>query len=81
MSAITVWSQPNCQPCKAVKRKLDKAGVAYEDANLLDHPERLAEFKEAGFTQSPVVESPYVETFSGFNPGLVDAIIAGALEG
>lgn len=75
---ITVWSKPNCVQCKAVYRSFDKAGVEYEVKNLPDFPDKLEQFKEKGFAAAPVVESPYCDTFAGFNPLLVKAIVAAA---
>lgn len=76
MSAITIWSKPRCVQCGAVYRALDKAGVEYQVKNLPDFPEKLEEFKELGMMQAPVVESHYVDTFSGFNPYLIAEIVA-----
>jgi glutaredoxin-like protein NrdH len=77
LSAITIlWSKPHCVQCTAVKRSFDRGGVEYEVRNLPDFPEKLDEFKELGFMQAPIVESPYVETFSGNNINLVKEIVA-----
>lgn len=79
MSPFTiVWSKPNCVQCGAVYRAFDKAGVDYEVRNLPDFPAKLEEFKAAGLMQAPVVESPYVETFAGYNVNLVKEIVAAA---
>lgn len=79
MSPFTIlWSKPNCVQCTAVKRSFDKGGVDYEVRNLPDFPAKLEEFKELGFMQAPIVESPYVETFSGNNIYLVKEIVAAA---
>lgn len=74
MSSITVWSKPACVQCNAVKRWLDKNGLAYEEKQLLDHPDVMDEFRDAGFLQAPIVESEHVKTFSGFNTDLLEAI-------
>jgi glutaredoxin-like protein NrdH len=75
--SITVWSKPNCVQCKAVYRALDREpGLVYEVKNLPDFPEKLAEFIEAGYTAAPVVEATGVDTFAGFNPDSVKAVIA-----
>lgn len=74
MSAITVWSKPNCVQCKAVYRTLDKAGAPYTVKNLPDFPEKLEEFIAAGHTSAPVVEADGHETFAGFNPDALKAI-------
>ena len=50
--------------------------VEYEVRNLPDFPDEVEAFKAAGLMQAPIVESPYVETFSGNNINLVKEIIA-----
>lgn len=75
MSNITVWSKPNCVQCRAVYRALDKAGTDYAVKNLPDHPEKLQQFLDAGFSSAPVVESDISYTFAGFNPDGVKALI------
>jgi glutaredoxin-like protein NrdH len=76
LSAILIWSKKPCVQCTAVFRSFDKAGVEYEVRNLPDFPEQVEAFKERGLMQAPIVESPYVETFSGNNINLVKEIIA-----
>jgi len=76
MSSVTVWSKPGCVQCNAVYRKLDKAEVEYEVKNLPDFPGKVEEFKVAGHMQAPVVESGVTETFAGFNPYLLNEIVA-----
>ena len=31
---VTVYTQPNCQPCRLVKKKLEDAGVAFDEVDL-----------------------------------------------
>lgn len=76
MSAITVWSKPRCVQCSAVYRSFDKAGLEYEVKNLPDFPDVLAKFIEQGHTSAPVVEAEGFDTFAGFNPDAVKAIVA-----
>ncbi|MDR6794382.1 glutaredoxin-like protein NrdH [Pseudarthrobacter oxydans] len=76
MSAIVIYSKKPCVQCTAVFRSFDKAGVEYEVRNLPDFPDEVEAFKAAGLMQAPIVESPYVETFSGNNINLVKEIIA-----
>lgn len=76
MSEITVWSKPNCVQCRAVYRAFDQAGLEYEVKNLPDFPDKLEEFKEAGFASAPVVEAVGFDTFAGYNVNVVKAIIA-----
>lgn len=74
--SITVWSKPNCVQCKAVYRAFDREpGLAYTIKNLPDFPEKLQAFIDAGFTAAPVVEADGHDTFAGYNPDAVKAII------
>ena len=76
MSEIVVWSKPNCVQCKAVYRALDRVpNLRYEVKNLPDFPEKLQEFIDAGHTSAPVVEAAGFETFAGFNPDAIRAIV------
>jgi len=36
---VTVYSKPNCPPCKKVKDILDKAGIAYDDVDVTTNDE------------------------------------------
>lgn len=42
MPAITVYTQPNCQPCKAVKRWLDRRGITYKAVDVSQSPDAMA---------------------------------------
>lgn len=63
---VTVWSTPNCQPCRVTKLQFDKFGVIYEEKNLEDYPDKLEEFKAKGLMQSPIVETE-TRIWSGFH--------------
>ena len=55
---ITVWSKPQCVQCDATKRKLDKAGIAYTEHDLTEHPDKAAEFRDQGYATAPIVITP-----------------------
>jgi glutaredoxin-like protein NrdH len=74
---ITVYSKPRCVQCTAVKRAFEKAGAAFEEKNILEHPDKLEEFLAAGLTSAPIVEADGHKTFAGFNPDAVKAIVDG----
>jgi glutaredoxin-like protein NrdH len=76
MSDVTVWSKKPCPQCDAVKRQLTKAGVEFEEKNLLEHPETVEDFKARGLTSAPVVFTAYGLEFAGFQPDAVKDIIA-----
>lgn len=77
MQYITVFHQPNCQPCRLTMRLLDKLGVAYVSRPLNDgSPEAervLNNARALGMTSAPIVEvrdesGTLVRTLSGYRP-------------
>jgi len=65
MIDVTVYSTPNCPQCLTTKRMMDKKGIKYSEVNLTEHPEKLAEFMEQGYTQAPIVTTD-IKIWSGF---------------
>lgn len=56
--AVTLYTKPNCQPCRMTKRKL--AGTEYTEVDVTEDPAALAYVKDTlGYTGAPVV---YVST-------------------
>lgn len=72
MSVVTVYTKPDCQPCKGTKRKLDKEGIEYTELSLEEDAEAVAKAKELGYTQAPVVVVDLGEgntwSWCGFQP-------------
>ena len=77
MKHITVFHQPNCQPCRLAMKMLDKLGLAYDERSLTDgSPESalaLSNAKALGMTSAPLVEvrddsGTLVRTLSGYRP-------------
>jgi glutaredoxin-like protein NrdH len=56
---ITVFTQPACQPCKAVKRWLDSRGITYRAVDVTESPEDLAAIKALGYNSVPVTVVNY----------------------
>lgn len=52
---ITVYTKPNCQPCRATKRWLDKRGIEYSTIDVTTSPADLAAVKALGYEGVPVV--------------------------
>ena len=52
---ITIYSRPDCQPCKAVKRWWDRKGVTYQEVDVEASPADRAAIKELGYDGVPVV--------------------------
>lgn len=62
---VTVHSTPNCVQCNMTKREMTKLGIEFEEVDLSQHPELLAEFKEKGYLASPIVVAGE-QVWSGF---------------
>jgi glutaredoxin-like protein NrdH len=56
---ITVYTQPSCQPCKAVKRWLDRRAIPYQTVDVSESPQDLAAIKALGYTSVPVTVVNY----------------------
>lgn len=67
---ITVYSKPNCMPCKFVKQLLDSEEIEYEVKDVGEDEQALEEFKGKGYMSTPITEYGDGEDdfISGFNP-------------
>lgn len=65
---VTLYTKSDCPGCFATKRTLDKAGVEYDEINLEEHPELLAQFKRQGKMQAPIVQTKDGDVWTGYNP-------------
>ena len=70
---IKLYTQPNCQPCKATKRWWDKRGIKYQEIDVTESPADAAAIRALGFKESPVVivstGDPEMDLmWSGFDP-------------
>lgn len=70
---VTLYSKPNCQPCRATKRWLDKNGVFYTEKDVTQDPMDAAAVRELGYTGVPVLlvstGDPETEIhWQGFHP-------------
>lgn len=72
---VTVYTKNSCHPCKITKEILDKQGVTYRERRVDEDPEALAELKEIGYLQVPVVVAGE-DHWSGLNPDKIKAIAA-----
>lgn len=76
---ITVYSQPDCFPCKGTMRDFDKLGIEYESIDVSEDHEALAFIKGLGYLQAPVVvvtgeNGAMVNHWSGFRPDQIAAL-------
>lgn len=65
---LTIYTQPNCQQCRATKRYADKMGVPYVERALADCQDILAKAVQAGYTSAPVVVDDQGNIWGGYNP-------------
>lgn len=54
MKTITIYSRPDCQPCKRIKAWWDRKGVVYQEVNVEESPADLAAIKALGYERVPV---------------------------
>lgn len=62
---VTVYSTPNCVQCRQTKVVLQREGIIFTEVDLTEHPDKLEEFKQQGFTAAPIVTTD-IKTWSGF---------------
>ncbi len=70
---VTIYSKPNCQPCRATYRSLDKHGVSYEVIDISEDHDARDWLIAEGHQQTPVVVSP-IGTWSGYYPDKIKAL-------
>ncbi|WP_084847248.1 glutaredoxin-like protein NrdH [Prescottella equi] len=74
---VTVYTSPNCMPCRGTKRALDKAKVPYTVVDISESPDAVEYLKQLGHTQTPVVtvELPDgLDHWSGLRPDRIKAL-------
>lgn len=73
---VTLYSRPNCNPCRATKRKLKALGVDFEELDTSIDPEARAFAMSLGHLESPVVYVNAGHHWSGYRPDRLDALVA-----
>lgn len=58
------------------KKYLDQLGLGFKEINIEEQPEYLAQLKEQGFKQTPVVQVAGREAFAGFQPAVLKQLTA-----
>ncbi|MCD7101817.1 glutaredoxin-like protein NrdH [Pseudoclavibacter sp. 13-3] len=76
--SVTVYSKPACVQCNATYRALDKRGIDYTVVDITEDAAALAQVKELGYMQAPVVVTD-AGHWSGFRPDKIDALAASAV--
>lgn len=80
-----VFSQPDCQPCRASIRWLTSHGVDHQVIDVSVDDEAMALVRSWGFTSTPVVsawvDGECVAAQAGFRPLFFQRIVDGELTG
>jgi glutaredoxin-like protein NrdH len=70
---VTVYTKPSCVQCNATYRALDSKGIEYEVLDVSVDESALAQVKELGYLQAPVVITDEGH-WSGFRPDKIDEL-------
>lgn len=75
MATLTVYTQPNCQPCKATLRLAARLGHTIIERPLAEvSAQQLAAFRQAGFRSAPVVIAEGGQAWAGYRPDLLKTL-------
>ena len=69
-----LFTQPGCQPCKAVERKLNQYGIPYITHDISTDDNARERVKALGCTQTPVIIAPDGTSFSGLHLGKIRSL-------
>lgn len=72
---VTVFTKPNCEPCKATKKWLEQKGVPFVAKDVTQDEEALAEMKRLGYQGVPVVIVDANTNWYGFRPDMLAGLI------
>lgn len=73
MTAITVYTKPNCVQCNATFKALDKANISYEKIDISEDTEARDYVMALGYLQAPVVIAGD-DHWAGFRPDRIKAL-------
>jgi len=66
--AITVYTKPQCQQCRATFRWLDKRDITYTAVDISQDLSAYEYVQQLGHMAAPVVVTSDGDSWSGFNP-------------
>lgn len=67
-AAVTVYTKPNCQQCRATFRWLDKREIAYTSVDITQNLGAYEYIKALGHLSAPVVVTSADQDWAGFRP-------------
>ena len=74
--AIIVYTQHHCPQCQDVKAFLKQRGLAFEEKNVMDDKDAMAELMELGVMSVPVTIVGGEDVVLGFNRKRLEALLA-----
>lgn len=76
---VTIYTKPDCQPCKAIKRYLNKHGIPFRESDVSVNLDDLRAIKALGYMGAPVVATTINgvdDHWQGYRPDKLDEIRA-----
>lgn len=72
---VILYTKPGCQPCRLTKIQLEAKGVEFVARDVTEKPEHMAEVKDLGYLQVPVVyDDATGEHWSGLQPARLNEL-------
>lgn len=71
---VTVYSKPNCGPCRATKHALQSKGIAFTEVDVSKDADGHAFVTNLGYRGVPVVHVSDANHWQGFDPDRIRAI-------
>lgn len=70
---VTVFSKPDCMPCKMTKNELEKLGITFATVDVTQDQEGFERVVSLGYRQMPVVVAGD-KHWSGFQPAMISSL-------
>lgn len=75
MHNVIVFTKEACPQCESTKKLMDKLGIKYSVADLMEHPEVVEKAKKMGIQSAPVVVVDENTWWGGFQRGKIEALV------
>lgn len=75
-SVVTIYTSPTCSACTFSKRYMDAHHIPYDAVDVSVDPEALELIRSLGYGTAPVFVSKDGGHWQGFQPNLLDALVA-----
>lgn len=73
--AVTVYTRPSCQQCRATFRWLDKHEITYTEVDISQDLDAREYVVSLDYLQAPVVVTSDGEHWSGFRPDQLEGLL------